>query len=109
MIQNLTSLSNINLKKGFKRDEALFNGQYLRTEQIVDDIPIRLLVQSQSSVGHCKYPLITEVVGKLPVQKHEAPVYLQRLLPLLEYDDPYLVSRLLSKPGGVIIEYEQEN
>ncbi|WP_353954015.1 DUF4368 domain-containing protein [Sharpea azabuensis] len=27
-------------------------GQYLRTEQIVDDIPIRLLVQSQSSVGH---------------------------------------------------------
>ncbi|MGN1390642.1 MAG: hypothetical protein ACI4WQ_01530, partial [Sharpea porci] len=69
---------------------------------------IRLLVQSQSSVGHCKYPLITEVVGKLPVQKHEAPVYLQWFLLLLD-DDPRLVSRLLSKPGGDIIEYEQVN
>ena len=34
---------------------------------LVVPFTIRLLVQSQSSVGHCKYPLIAEVVGKLPV------------------------------------------
>ena len=37
---------------------------------LVVPFTIRLLVQSQPSVGHCKYPLIAEVVGKLPVQEH---------------------------------------